>query len=87
MNETATWKCIACNGDNESEGTYCGTCGRPRPWEPPPAYLFDNSHSGIPPAPPPPGAVDWPCGQCGFLNVRAHNFCIKCGSKRPPLGR
>ncbi len=83
----ATWRCIACNAVNEDSGTYCGNCSRPRPSDPVPAYVFQNSSTGIRPAPPPANAVPWTCPQCGHANKREYNFCIMCQEKRPPLAR
>lgn len=82
-----TWRCIACNAMNEDSGKYCGNCGRPRSWDPVPAYVFQNSATGMRPAPPPATAVPWACPKCGHANKREYNFCIMCMEKRPPLPR
>ena len=81
----ATWRCIACNAVNEEIGKYCGNCSRPRPWDPTPAYVYQNSATGLRPAPPPANAVPWTCPQCSHENKREYNFCIMCMQKRPPL--
>jgi hypothetical protein len=79
-----TWRCVACNAVNEDSGKYCGNCSRPRPWDPVPAYVYQNSATGLRPAPPPAQAVPWTCPQCGHENRREYNFCIMCQAKRPP---
>ena len=84
---TTPWICIACNAENEAEGTYCANCGRPRPWTPPPPELYQKMVTAVRPQPPPASAREWDCPQCDHHNRRENNFCPLCQAARPAAAR